>query len=599
MIHNKEHSKGITIIALVVTVIVLLILAGVTLGTLSGENGIIGKAQKAKEEYKKAQYQEAINLAVLQTHTEQGKYKIEAKKVLERVREILKKNELFKDIKEVEDDKAWKITYDGDHWKLTIITIEGWDFYVTEEQTKYIGTEEEIKKVELIDGDIIFEYNNEWTKGPVEVSIRVAKEEYQQYEMQYSYDQTYWYPYKEELTIEDNFKHIYVRLKENGKVITKKDAHIQITNIDRLEPEEFEITKENVTTTTDSITVIGRTEDQKETEIDGKSGIVQYWFSKDGGANWVTNENRGETNYTFTGLTQKTTYKLKMKAIDEAGNETETEELEITTEEIPNLREDDNETERANIIFSHNPVGWTNGNVEVTIDTSEKGFILQYNKGDRNKEEEWKNYSAPVVMTENGSIYARLKDSSNNIGEAIEHKITTIERIKPTIKIQANTTAVSKTKQITITAQDTGGSGLLNANYYQYYLSTSQTQLLGGSWQNYTSGTAFTIGSGITGTRYVWVKQIADNAGNKSETNNSVYHVSDAYTFDNTAPTCTISPNIGTPPTNASSITYTFTFSEAVTGFTIDDITVTNGTKGTFRVISSTQYTLNVTNSGR
>ena len=44
---NKQ--KGITLIALIITIIVLLILAGVSIATLTGENGILKKAQLAKE----------------------------------------------------------------------------------------------------------------------------------------------------------------------------------------------------------------------------------------------------------------------------------------------------------------------------------------------------------------------------------------------------------------------------------------------------------------------------------------------------------------------------------------------------------------------
>ena len=43
------ERKGITLIALVITIIVLLILAGVSIAMLTGENGIITQAQKAKE----------------------------------------------------------------------------------------------------------------------------------------------------------------------------------------------------------------------------------------------------------------------------------------------------------------------------------------------------------------------------------------------------------------------------------------------------------------------------------------------------------------------------------------------------------------------
>lgn len=44
-----NNRKGITLIALVITIIVLLILAGVTIATLTGENGILKQAGKAKE----------------------------------------------------------------------------------------------------------------------------------------------------------------------------------------------------------------------------------------------------------------------------------------------------------------------------------------------------------------------------------------------------------------------------------------------------------------------------------------------------------------------------------------------------------------------
>ena len=43
-----KTSNGITLIALVITIIVLLILAGVTIATLTGDNGILGKANEAK-----------------------------------------------------------------------------------------------------------------------------------------------------------------------------------------------------------------------------------------------------------------------------------------------------------------------------------------------------------------------------------------------------------------------------------------------------------------------------------------------------------------------------------------------------------------------
>ena len=42
--------KGITLVALVVTIVVLIILASVTIAMLTGDNGIIGKVEEAKKE---------------------------------------------------------------------------------------------------------------------------------------------------------------------------------------------------------------------------------------------------------------------------------------------------------------------------------------------------------------------------------------------------------------------------------------------------------------------------------------------------------------------------------------------------------------------
>ena len=48
---KANNTRGITLIALVVTIIVLLILAGVSLNAIVGDNGIITNAQRAKEKH--------------------------------------------------------------------------------------------------------------------------------------------------------------------------------------------------------------------------------------------------------------------------------------------------------------------------------------------------------------------------------------------------------------------------------------------------------------------------------------------------------------------------------------------------------------------
>ena len=45
-----REKRGITLIALVVTIVVLLILAGITISLVFSENGVVTKAKEAKEE---------------------------------------------------------------------------------------------------------------------------------------------------------------------------------------------------------------------------------------------------------------------------------------------------------------------------------------------------------------------------------------------------------------------------------------------------------------------------------------------------------------------------------------------------------------------
>lgn len=66
------NSNGITLIALVIMIIVLLILAGVTIATLIGENGIFIQAQKAKEETTEAESIERIQVEVLSSYGADG-----------------------------------------------------------------------------------------------------------------------------------------------------------------------------------------------------------------------------------------------------------------------------------------------------------------------------------------------------------------------------------------------------------------------------------------------------------------------------------------------------------------------------------------------
>ena len=82
-IKNKIKQKnGITLIALVITIIVLLILAGVSIAMLTGQNGILTQANNAKDETEQANAKEKVELAVIATMSQSKRGTLDADKLV-------------------------------------------------------------------------------------------------------------------------------------------------------------------------------------------------------------------------------------------------------------------------------------------------------------------------------------------------------------------------------------------------------------------------------------------------------------------------------------------------------------------------------------
>ena len=65
-----KNNKGITLIALVVTIIVLLILAGVSIAMLTGENGILNRASESADKQAIAAAKDEVSLKVNEFQTD-------------------------------------------------------------------------------------------------------------------------------------------------------------------------------------------------------------------------------------------------------------------------------------------------------------------------------------------------------------------------------------------------------------------------------------------------------------------------------------------------------------------------------------------------
>ena len=63
---KTKEIKGITLITLAITIVVLIILAGVSINAVIGDDGIIKKAQNSANLTKEAEVKEAINRTILE-----------------------------------------------------------------------------------------------------------------------------------------------------------------------------------------------------------------------------------------------------------------------------------------------------------------------------------------------------------------------------------------------------------------------------------------------------------------------------------------------------------------------------------------------------
>ena len=116
----KNQNNGITLIALVVTVVVLMILAGISIGMLTGDNGIINQAKQGKEETEISEEKEIINISVTQAMDADVMGNIEKDKLQEKLNsntndgatEVIDSGDTLV-VKFVEKNRYYEIDKDG------------------------------------------------------------------------------------------------------------------------------------------------------------------------------------------------------------------------------------------------------------------------------------------------------------------------------------------------------------------------------------------------------------------------------------------------------------------------------------------------------
>ena len=288
-----KSNTGITIIALIITIIVMLILAGVTINLTIGENGIFTASMQAKEKYKISEYKDKVEIArVSASMNNMGQVTID-----NLIAQIYKEN--------IVPEKAI-IKLDDNTAKM--VTKEGFIFIITLEKIEYAGKGDAIPTppdLQNTDVEFVFEPDG-WTNGNVKVSIKGTVEE--NFTIQYSLDNITWKDYTGEIEITEN-KTVYACIRN---AIGERGNYLS-AEVDKIDKQQPNITE--IKTTLNSITIIAK---------DEISGIIGYA---------VTNTNEKPTSFTscastknleteVTGLSENTTYYTWVK--DEAGNVSDT-----------------------------------------------------------------------------------------------------------------------------------------------------------------------------------------------------------------------------------------------------------------------------------
>lgn len=309
-VQKLKEKRGITLVVLVVTIVILLILSGVSIRTLSGESGLITKTKIAKEENQKAEYKENLLLAKTEAIAEKGGQDITLDEYIEQIK--ADKIEGIKSIEKIINDKA------------SVITKEGYIFIITVNTIEYYDNENTLPEINIKDVNIEFTFNkNAWTNESVEVTV--SKKE-SKYTLQLSKDTTQWIT-TSKMVFEENGE-IYARLIDKiGR--TSDIASRKISIIDTEKPNEF---TPETTSTTNSITVKAITTDKTETLKSGSSGIDGYRFSKDGGKSW--SEYQASGTYEFNNMLKDingSTYDIVVQAKDKAQNVTTSKIVQATT----------------------------------------------------------------------------------------------------------------------------------------------------------------------------------------------------------------------------------------------------------------------------
>ena len=208
----KANQKGITLIALVVTIVVLLVLAGITISLVFSENGVINKAQEANENTQIAQVREQLELAKGPEYIEgNGKYNPDS---------------YFKRIEAegIIGNKDTDVIDNGDG-TYEVTTTPGYIFKITLVPSKDNVEDIQIEHIGKVDGPRIRDLTVSKTTNSITVEVETANAEGATYTYYYKKDEeTDWKKAEEIKEKTYTFRGLESNVIYNIKVRVEKDG---------------------------------------------------------------------------------------------------------------------------------------------------------------------------------------------------------------------------------------------------------------------------------------------------------------------------------------------------------------------------------------
>ena len=563
---NLKEKNGITMVALVITIVVLLILSTITIQGIT-HTGLFSSAENAKLEHKRAYIATTLEtkLKISQSEQIRGTDEEIIKATYEDVKNDLDEikkaggkdievGEVTSEEREGKTEWFFEVKVDGDVYK---VALDGSD---------YLGKENElspliqIKTVKSTTNTISVSVTTKRNEGG-KVEYYIKEKAASKFTLAKTTDQNE-YTYTG-LKQDTTFVIKAIAIGKNGKEKESKEVEIETSTVPKIDSKEIEFAVEPNTWTNKSVKVKAKpkVDTQGFTLVTSKNPTSSWTkvnnqtFSTNGtmyvaltdGNNYGVTASHEVTNIDkikpmITSVTA-TTNTIKITATDEASgisayaiSESSTMPTKFTVvdstkifnkiienkkqstkyyvwvkDQAGNVSEVASTTTGtvagltdANTTFSKTPNDWTNKDVTVTAATTEKNFALQTKKDNG----EWQT-TGTQTFTENGTIYARLWDGIN-AGAETKLNVTTIDKLVPnafTPKVTVTTNSI-KVDGTTTDATATSTNGSSGIKEYRFSKDGGKT------YTNAQTSATYTFGGLTQNVEYTIVVEAKDNAGN-------------------------------------------------------------------------------------